>query len=259
MSVGAAARPHYFRLFQSIGNISGGVKRICSMRADVVEMLRASDLTRTESAALRPLENCLRELLTLWFCQSNLSLRQLTFESPGDILEKVIKYEAVHPMTGLGDMQLRLGPNRRCFVFMHEAMAREPLVVVYVVFMKKIAKNLQDILDIAKMPADESVNNTAVFYSISSTQPGLRGIDLGNMLIKRDILDVAKMPADESVNNTAVFYSISSTQPGTSGDIVDDRLIAFCEECELFEGDSKNIDIVRLFLLKRLKNLDPKK
>lgn len=52
-------------------------------------MLRSSDLTRSESAALRPVENCLRELLTLWFCQSNLRLQQLTIESPGDILDKV--------------------------------------------------------------------------------------------------------------------------------------------------------------------------
>lgn len=40
-------------------------------------------------------------------------------------------------------MKRRLGPNRRCFVFMHEAMAREPLVVVHTAFMKKIAKNLE--------------------------------------------------------------------------------------------------------------------
>lgn len=58
-------------------------------------------------------------------------------------LSQVIEYEAVHPIAGLLDMKRRLGPNRRCFVFMHEAMAREPLVVVYAAFMKKISKNLE--------------------------------------------------------------------------------------------------------------------
>lgn len=56
---------------------------------------------------------------------------------------QVIKYEAVHPMHGLEDMQQRLGTNRRCYVFMHEAMEREPLVVVYAAFMNKIARTLK--------------------------------------------------------------------------------------------------------------------
>nr|CRZ23562.1 Bm9293 [Brugia malayi] len=36
MNVASASRPHYFRLFQSIGNMTGGVERICSMRADLL-------------------------------------------------------------------------------------------------------------------------------------------------------------------------------------------------------------------------------
>lgn len=36
LTVASAARPHYFRLFQSIGNVKGGVKKICSLRADAL-------------------------------------------------------------------------------------------------------------------------------------------------------------------------------------------------------------------------------
>ncbi|CAF5225658.1 unnamed protein product, partial [Rotaria magnacalcarata] len=37
---------------------------------------------------------------------------------------------------------------------------------------------------------DPSLINSAIFYSISSTQPGLRGIELGNALIKRCVLQL---------------------------------------------------------------------
>uniref|UniRef100_A0A0R3RW65 Malonyl-CoA decarboxylase, mitochondrial n=1 Tax=Elaeophora elaphi TaxID=1147741 RepID=A0A0R3RW65_9BILA len=266
MNVAAAARPHYFRLFQSIGNVKGGVKKICSVRADALEMLRSSDLTRTESAALRPVESCLRELLTLWFCQSNLRLQQLTIESPGDILDKVMKYEAVYPISGLIDMKRRLGPNRRCFVFMHEAMAREPLVVVYAAFMKKIAKNLEDIMNDTDVLENESTNDTAMFYSISSTQTGLRGIDLGNMLIKRVIAEISNTNPHIRVFATLspmpyfrswLLRSLKCAAP--SGDVIDERLLTLCEENEFFEGDIKIIDLVRLFLLDHLNKIDVNK
>ncbi|VIO88630.1 putative malonyl-CoA decarboxylase [Brugia malayi] len=266
MNVASASRPHYFRLFQSIGNMTGGVERICSMRADLLGMLCSSDLTRTDSAALRPVENCFRELLTLWFCQSNLRLQQLTIESPGDILDKVMKYEAVHPITGLIDMKRRLGPNRRCFVFMHEAMAREPLVVVYAAFMKKIAKNLEDIMNDADIFEDENVSDTAIFYSISSTQAGLRGIDLGNMLIKRVIAEISNTNPHIRVFATLspmpyfrswLLRSLKCAAP--SVDVIDERLLEICEENEFFEGDIRIVELVRLFLLDHLNRVNASK
>ncbi|MCP9263420.1 Malonyl-CoA decarboxylase, mitochondrial [Dirofilaria immitis] len=310
MTVASAARPHYSRLFQSIGNVIGGVKRICSMRADVLEMLRSSDLTRTASAALRPIENCFRELLTLWFCQSNLRLQQLTIESPIDILDKVMIYEAVHPITGLMDMKRRLGPNRRCFVFMHEAMDREPLMVIYVAFMKKIAKNLEDLINDIDILEDENACDTAIFYSISSIQAGfgLRGIDLGNMLIKRVIAEISNtnphihifatlspMPCFRSwllrslkcaAPSGKMFellyqfgfldeigyrlldvtlagrHAVLNSHPAVvlwQCDIIDERLLAICDENDFFESDSKVTELVRLFLLDHLNKIDGNK
>ncbi|VDK78478.1 unnamed protein product [Litomosoides sigmodontis] len=288
VNVASAARPHYFRLFQSIGNLKDGVKKICSMRGDALEMLNSSDLTRTESAALRPIESCLRELLTLWFCQSNLRLQQLTMESPGDILDKVMEYEAVHPISGLIELKRRLGPNRRCFVFMHEAMAREPLVVVYTAFMKRIAKNLRDVMNSAYISEDESASNTAMFYSISSTQAGLRGIDLGNMLIKRVIAEISNtnphihtfatlspMPyfrtwllrslkcAAPSGNMFELFgilliaiVFVVRLKTRGMGDVIDQRLLAICKKNKFFKGDIKIVELVRLFLLDHLNKID---
>ncbi|VDM95725.1 unnamed protein product [Thelazia callipaeda] len=266
MNIGSAVRPRYFYLFQSVGNLIGGIKQICFVRADVLEMLRSSNLTRNESAALRPVESCLRDLLTLWFCQSNLRLQQLKVDSPIEILDKVMKYEAVHPIASLLDMKRRLGPNRRCFVFMHEAMSFEPLIVVYVAFMQNFAKSMEEIMNVTNIIANESLNNTAVFYSISSIQPGLRGIDLGNMIIKRVIAEILNTNPHIRTFGTLspmphfrswLLRSLKCAAP--SGDVIDERLMAICEENESFKGDINMPELVRLFLLNHLNQINLEK
>lgn len=46
--------------------------------------------------------------------------------------------------------------------------------------------------EFATLDADEDVNkiNAAIFYSISSTQAGLQGVELGNYLIKRVVREL---------------------------------------------------------------------
>ena len=56
--------------------------------------------------------------------------------------------------------------------------------------------------------ADPRTFKTAIFYSISNCQPGLRGVSLGNFLIKR----VAQQLADEIP--TLKAYSTLSPIPG---------------------------------------------
>ncbi|KAK6061525.1 hypothetical protein COOONC_00809 [Cooperia oncophora] len=72
-----------------------------------------------------------------------------------------------------------------CFYFSHEAMPREPLVVVHVALLNEIANNVQSIVECEHLDYEEQDCTTAIYYSITATQPGLAGIDLGNMLIKR--------------------------------------------------------------------------
>uniref|UniRef100_A0A914EB94 Malonyl-CoA decarboxylase n=2 Tax=Acrobeloides nanus TaxID=290746 RepID=A0A914EB94_9BILA len=185
-----ATKPHYYDLLKSIGNLSNGVKFVCDFRADLLQEIKSKS---EDLLPLRRLDNTAKDLLTLWFCNSNLRLERLTWKSPADILQKVAQKEAVHPVHGLIDMQRRVGPCRRCFVFMHESMPREPLVIVHVALMDKIADNLQDIIKRVQISAeDEEQANTAIYYSISSTQQGLSGIDLGNMLIKNVVLELQK-------------------------------------------------------------------
>ncbi|KAE9551298.1 hypothetical protein FO519_005478 [Halicephalobus sp. NKZ332] len=203
-----AATPLYSKIFQSIGNLDSGVKFVCDFRGDVLEILK-TESKDLDPLSLRRLESSLRELLTLWFCLSNLRLTRLTWETPADILQKVAREEAVHPVHGLLDMQRRLGPGRRCFIFLHPAMPREPLVIVYVALTEEISSNVQKIMKEEDLSLeDEKRANTAIYYSITSTQAGLRGIDLGNLLIKKVAAELMKE------NPRIVNHSTLSPIPG---------------------------------------------
>lgn len=208
-SVRDAATPVYSKIFQSIGNLDSGVKFVCDFRGDVLSFLKTDTAKQGDLLSLRRLESSLRELLTLWFCLSNLKLTRLTWETPADILQKVAKNEAVHPVQGLIDMQRRLGPGRRCFIFLHPSMPREPLVIVYVALTEAISDNVQKIMKEEDLSLeDEKKANTAIYYSITSTQPGLRGIDLGNLLIKKVAAELMKE------NPKIVNHSTLSPIPG---------------------------------------------
>ncbi|RCN40175.1 Malonyl-CoA decarboxylase [Ancylostoma caninum] len=166
-----AATPVHFRLLQSIGNLPGGVKVVCDMRAHLLYLMK-TESDKSIVAALHRLERSAHELLVLWFCQSNMKLERLTWQSPGDILQKVADYEAVHPVQGMMDFKKRVGSYRRCFYFSHEAMPREPLVIVHVALLNEIANNVQSIVECDHLDCAEDECSTAIYYSITSAEPG---------------------------------------------------------------------------------------
>ncbi|MEQ2253177.1 hypothetical protein ILYODFUR_029528, partial [Ilyodon furcidens] len=101
--------------------------------------------------------------------------------------------EAVHPIRNWTDLKRRVGPYRRCYAFTHAAMPGEPLVVLHVALTEDISDNIQSIVrEFATLDAEEDINkiNSAIFYSISSTQTGLQGVELGNYLIKRVVREL---------------------------------------------------------------------
>ncbi|KAK3739036.1 hypothetical protein QZH41_010503, partial [Actinostola sp. cb2023] len=107
----------------------------------------------------------------------------------------IIRYEAVHTMQGWNDLKRRLAPDRRCYVYTHRSMPREPIVVLHTALEYQISDNIQSILSEPEVDIDECEyelenRTTAVFYSISSTQKGLSGVDLGNFLIKHVVREL---------------------------------------------------------------------
>jgi malonyl-CoA decarboxylase len=130
-----------------------------------------------------------RHLFGSWFNHGFLELRQVDWQSPAAVLEKLITYEAVHEIKGWDDLRRRLAPDRRCFAFFHPALPGEPLIFVEVALVEGLATAVQPLL---LQDADEDAArafaagaDTAIFYSISNCQDGLRGVSFGNFLIKQ--------------------------------------------------------------------------
>uniref|UniRef100_A0A672GPA6 Malonyl-CoA decarboxylase n=1 Tax=Salarias fasciatus TaxID=181472 RepID=A0A672GPA6_SALFA len=172
--------PRYKQLFSHISRVEGGVKFwwICE---------------RTCLGKYKDLNATLKSLLSEWFSVGLLRLERITWQSPCEILQKISQYEAVHPVRNWTDLKRRVGPYRRCYAFTHAAMPGEPLVVLHVALTEDISDNIQSIVrEFATLDSEEDVNkiNSAIFYSISSTQAGLQGVDLGNYLIKRVVREL---------------------------------------------------------------------
>ncbi|XP_052808011.1 malonyl-CoA decarboxylase, mitochondrial-like isoform X2 [Mya arenaria] len=196
----------YQLLFTDIGRLEGGVKFLADMRADILWLLSksATSVSETDRAHLTSLQLCLKELLSLWFTMGFLRLERLTWQSPCDVLQKISEFEAVHPVRHWADLKRRVGPYRRCFVFTHTSMPREPIVVLHTALTGEISSSIDSILERpggrdnadTRVPEhgheDPNKINTAMFYSVTSTQKGLHGVDLGNYLIKRAAGELAR-------------------------------------------------------------------
>ena len=159
-------------------SLSEGVKFLVDMRADVVILSRKGE-------NFFALERDLKMVLSSLFDVGLLELRHITWDSPASLLEKLILYEAVHAISSWEDLRHRLESDHRCFAFFHYKMQDEPLIFVEVALVDEIANSIHVLLDDSEPKKDPNDAKVAVFYSISNTQVGLAGINLGNFLIKR--------------------------------------------------------------------------
>jgi malonyl-CoA decarboxylase len=171
--------------FRRLNLAPGATAQIVAMRRDLIE---AGD------PGLALVDRDLMHLLASWFNRGFLVLRRIDWQTPAAILEKIIEYEAVHEITGWDDLRRRLDPaDRRCFAFFHPSLIDEPLIFVEVALTSDIPDSIQSLLaEEPKNSAAEEKPTTAVFYSISNCQEGLRGISFGNFLIKQVVEDLLK-------------------------------------------------------------------
>ena len=130
-----------------------------------------------------------RHLLSSWFNPGFLQIVRVDWRTPAYLLEQIIAHEAVHEIRGWNDLRRRLEADGRCFAFFHPALPDEPLIFVEVALMDRMADAVPPLLDAQSASNDPRRATTAVFYSISNCQPGLRGVSLGNFLIK-NVVDV---------------------------------------------------------------------
>ena len=179
-----ALAPPRVRLLTQFNVLPQGVKFLADLRADLLRLANADPY-------LGGLERDLRELLESWFDVGFLDLRRITWDSPASLLEKLIDYEAVHEITSWEDLRKRLDSDRRLYALFHPRMPDEPLAFVEVALVKGMAANVQTLLKADTPAADPKSFDTAIFYSISNTQRGLRGISFGDYLIKRVVQQLA--------------------------------------------------------------------
>lgn len=173
------------KFFAQFNLLPEGVKFLVDLRADLLAFLE-------REPALEVLRVELDGLLESWFDPGFLELRKITWQSPALVLEKLIAYEAVHRIESWDDLKNRLDLDRRCYAFFHPRMPNEPLIFVEVALAKGLPESVQVLLDPQAPIGEIRAADTAVFYSISNAQKGLRGISLGNLLLKRVIGDLQR-------------------------------------------------------------------
>ncbi|KAK2577169.1 hypothetical protein KPH14_003326 [Odynerus spinipes] len=208
--------PPYQWLFIIMGRLKHGVKFLVDLRTDILELITETS-DSDKNFIIQQLNFTLKDLLLLWFSVGFLHLERITWESSCDILQKVSDYEAIHPIRNWLDLKQRVGPYRRCYIFTHPSMPREPLVVLHTALCDTIPRSVKGIKEaeqrilgktgsqVSFLEEDKSKITAAIFYSIASTQKGLQGIELGNYLIKE--------VANQVVTEFPMIHELSSLSP----------------------------------------------
>jgi len=166
-------------LFRRLNRASNGTAALVEMRRDLLQLLE-------KQPELTAVDFDLRHLLSSWFNPGFLKMHRVDWKSPAEVLEKLIQHEAVHAIDGWDDLRRRLQPDRRCFAFFHPQLPNEPLIFVEVALLPEIPAVITPLVDKkAETVHQSSQYKVAAFYSISNCEPGLRGVSMGNFLIKR--------------------------------------------------------------------------
>ncbi len=182
----AAAEVHYRRatvsprrrLLQRISAFPEGIRFLVDLRADMLLHLKADK-------RLQALDVEMEYMFSTWFDVGFLDLKRISWDSPASLIEKLIKYEAVHDIKSWSDVKNRLDSDRRCYGFFHPRLPDDPLIFVEVAFTDGMADCITPLLHESADATDLKKAATAIFYSISNTQSGLRGVGFGDSLIKR--------------------------------------------------------------------------
>jgi malonyl-CoA decarboxylase len=200
-------------LFRRLNLAPDGTRALVQMRSHV---LREMD----EGADLETLAADLGHLLTSWFNRGFLTLQRIDWRSPAALLQKLIDYEAVHQIQGWHDLRRRLEADRRCYAFFHSAMADEPLIFIEVALTRGMSDRVQPLLDPDSPVNDPEDADSAIFYSITNCQEGLRGVPFGSLLIKQVVEDLKKsLPRIRTFATLSPIPGFRKWLAGAQGDL----------------------------------------
>ena len=224
-------------LFKKLNSVERGTIRLVNIREKLLGFLK-------EHAELKKVDIDLTNLFKNWFNRGFLVTHPISWNTSAKLLEKIVQYEAVHEISSWLDLRNRLEPDdRRCYSFFYPTMEEEPLIFVEVALTSKAPSKIDEILDINREIINPKDSTTAVFYSISNCQKGLKGISFGNFLLKQVVIDLKK-----ELPNLDNFITLSpvpgfskwldKTNPTLLGKIIDESSLVTCEK-EVLENAIK--------------------
>jgi malonyl-CoA decarboxylase len=193
-----ASEPRRLELFRRLNLAPGGTAALVRMREQLLDAMDHRD-------DLGVVDNDFVHLFLSWFNRGFLVLRRIDWSTSAAILEKIIRYEAVHAIRDWADLRRRIDPqDRRCYAFFHPALVDEPLIFVEVALTRAIPGAIAPILSDKRELVEPQRATTAVFYSITNCQRGLAGVTFGHFLIKQVVEEVSR-----EVPRVASFVTLS--------------------------------------------------
>ena len=184
--VHSASEPRRQELFRRLNLAPGGTAALVRMREQLMDSLDHRD-------DLRAVDDDFIHLFSSWFNRGFLVLQRIDWSSPAIVLEKIIRYEAVHEIRDWEDLRRRIDPSdRRCYAFFHPALVDEPLIFVEMALTRDIPSAIAPILGKEREIVETDKARAATFYSISNCQRGLAGVSFGNFLIKQVVEEVSR-------------------------------------------------------------------
>jgi malonyl-CoA decarboxylase len=181
-----AAEPRRQELFRRLNLAPNGTAALVRMREQLIDAMDHRD-------DLGVVDADFVHLFSSWFNRGFLVLRRIDWSTPAIVLEKIIRYEAVHAIRDWDDLRRRIDPpDHRCYAFFHPALVDEPLIFVEVALTREIPGAIGTILEPKRELVEPDKATTATFYSISNCQRGLAGVSFGSFLIKQVIEEIRR-------------------------------------------------------------------
>ncbi|PWT90806.1 MAG: MCD, Malonyl-CoA decarboxylase MCD [Proteobacteria bacterium] len=182
----AASEPRRQELLRRLNLAPGGTKALVAMREQLLDAVaRRDDLAAVDADFVH--------LFTAWFNRGFLVLRRIDWSTPANVLEKIIRYEAVHEIDDWDDLRRRIDPaDRRCYAFFHPTLVDDPLIFVEVALTRDMPDAIAPILGAQRPTVAPDSAVTAAFYSISNCQRGLAGVTFGHFLIKQVVEEISR-------------------------------------------------------------------
>ncbi len=181
-----ASEPRRLELLRRLNLAPNGTAALVRMREQLLDAMAHRD-------DLATIDNDFVHLFASWFNRGFLVLRRIDWSTPASLLEKIIRYEAVHAIQDWNDLRARIdSPDRRCYAFFHPALVDEPLIFVEIALTRGIPAAIEPILSTKREKVEPDRATTAVFYSISNCQRGLGGVSFGNFLIKQVVEEISR-------------------------------------------------------------------